>query len=365
MDPKRHLSFFARAEPNSEAPSHGALVESTGRGHRGLASSHLTGEDLGGRPPMYGGFYGVNVPPFDLTSDPRFLFLAPTQREVLSNLRYALSTSRGFTLLTGDAGTGKTTLIRTALAGLDDSQSRYVLLSNPTLGRDEFYEFLVRAFGLSAHALESKTAFLAELQADVEARFATGGLTGIIVDEAQSLPYELLEEIRLLGNIDTPSARLLNIVLAGQTELSDRLNEPSLRQLKQRISLRCMLVPFSVSEASSYIAGRIRIAGGLPERIFTREAVIAIHKASAGNPRTINVLCDNVLISGFALQAAPIPARIVEEVCRDFDLTAHTAAGSGLEPATDGPRIDVDMDALSPKGKTSRKPFRFSFFGRE
>src|SRR5690606_40128070 len=126
-------------------------------------------------------------------------------------------------------------------AEMVDTPSRYVLLSNPTLGRDEFVEFLAREFGLSPKAQRSKTRFLLELQRDVEARFAGGGLTGLIVDEAQSMPYELLEEIRLLGNIETTSTKLLNIVLSGQPELAARLNEPSRRQLKQRVAHRCRL----------------------------------------------------------------------------------------------------------------------------
>jgi len=272
------------------------------------------------RCPLYGAFFGLAEPPFDLTPNPRFLFLSPRQREALSNLRYALATSKGFTLILGDAGTGKTTLVRTALAELGDTPSRYVLVSNPTLGRGEFYEYLAREFGLSKEARSSKTRFLADLQQDVEARFAAGGLTGLIIDEAQSMPHELLEEIRLLGNIETTTTKLLNIVLCGQPELADRLNDPSLRQLKQRVALRCELGPLTLNETAAYISGRLRIAGGSPGAIFTREAVITIYEASSGIPRTINVLCDNALIGGFAAQVKPIPVEIIEDVCRDFDL---------------------------------------------
>ena len=175
--------------------------------------------------PLYGPFFGLLEAPFDLTPNPRFLFLTPRQREALSNLRYALAASKGFTLVLGEAGTGKTTLVRTALASIVDTPSRYVMVNNPTLGRHEFYEFLTREFNLSAGAAVSKTRFLSELQHDVEARFAAGGLTGLIVDEAQSMPYELLEEIRLLGNIETATTKLLNIVLCGQPELADRLKK--------------------------------------------------------------------------------------------------------------------------------------------
>jgi general secretion pathway protein A len=333
------------------------------------------GRPEGVRRPVYGPFYGLSESPFDLTPNPRFLFLTPSQQEALSNLIYGLTAAKGLTLVLGDAGTGKTTLVRTAMARLGDSPSQQVLINNPTLSRSEFYESLTQQFGLPEHAASSKAKFLTELQRQVEARFAAGGLTGLIIDEAQSLPHELLEEVRLLGNIETPSSKLLNIVLTGQPELADRLNEPGLRQLKQRVALRCELRPFSLAETASYISGRIRIAGGSPQEIFTREAVMAIHAASHGIPRIINVLCDNALVSGYAAQVRPIPVGIVADACRDFDLKPP-AAGTGPQtgnpaaasappredsralPAKAGVREDRPMfGALQPKPKR-----RFSFF---
>lgn len=322
--------------------------------------------------PLYGSFFGLSDAPFDLTPNPRFVFLAGRHREVLSNLRYALASAKGFTLVLGEAGTGKTTLVRMAMAGLVDTPNRYVLVNNPTLGRAEFYEFLAHEFGLSAEAARSKTRFLAELQREVEGRFAVGGLTGLVVDEAQSMPHELLEEIRLLGNIETSTTKLLNIVLCGQPELADRLNDPSLRQLKQRVALRCELRPLTLSETAAYISGRLRIAGGAPAEIFTRDAVIAIFEGSSGIPRTINVIADNALISAFAAHAKPVPIEIVDEVCRDFDLHRHTdeshdAGGYGPTP---GPR--ALGGSSGPQGQTADQPMstslasppkrRFSFF---
>ncbi|MEP7117216.1 MAG: AAA family ATPase [Acidobacteriota bacterium] len=291
--------------------------------------------------PLYASYYGLHEAPFDLTPNPRFLYLTTRQREALSNLRYALSTAKGFTLILGDAGTGKTTLVRAAMAGIGDTPSRYVLVNNPTLGRQEFYEFLAREFGLSAGAASSKTRFLSELQDDVEARFAAGGLTGLIIDEAQSMPHELLEEIRLLGNIETATTKLLNIVLCGQPELAERLNDTSLRQLKQRVALRCELRPLTLGETASYISGRLRIAGGSPSEIFTRDAVVAIFNGSAGIPRTINVVCDNALIGGFAAQVKPVSLGIVEDVCRDFDLvtTAVIAPDAAAGNAATSPAV--------------------------
>jgi general secretion pathway protein A len=332
--------------------------------------------DTGVSVPIYGPFFGLSKSPFDLTANSEFLFLTPHLQEALSNLRYGLANSKGLTVLLGEAGTGKTTLVRAALAGLESANSRYVLLSNPILGRSEFYEFLSAELGFTARAGESKTQFLTELEADLKKRFANGGLTGLIVDEAQSMPYALLEEIRLLGNIETPTSKLLNIVLCGQPELAQRLNEPSLRQLKQRVALRCELNPLTQSEAAAYISGRLRIAGGDPGQIFTAQAVWAIHKASGGIPRTINVLCDNALVSGFASQVKPVNVALVTEVCRDFDLERSTgdegAAQSdrASESARSRPStMTPPKDAATPKnepemfaGLQPKKRSRFSFF---
>lgn len=316
--------------------------------------------------PLYADFYGLAEAPFDLTPNPRFLFLSTRQREALSNLRYGLSAARGFTLLLGDAGTGKTTLVRTAVTEIGEGPSHYVLVNNPTLTRDEFYDHLTTEFGLSEAARQSKTRFLIELQQDVERRVALGGFTGLVVDEAQSMPHELLEEIRLLGNIETTTTKLLNIVLSGQPELADRLNDPSLRQLKQRVALRCELKPLSLDEAAGYISGRLRIAGGNPGEIFTRETVIAIHRASAGIPRTINVICDNTLLGGFAAQVKPVTVEIVDEICRDFDLTQQKRRFT--EPIPEPVQHDdpaapetsaMERTLFSDLSATPRKRFRF------
>jgi general secretion pathway protein A len=279
---------------------------------------------------MYEAFYGLGERPFELLPNPRFLFLTPRQREALSNLQYGLTSARGLTLLIGEAGTGKTTLVQAALADPSAAGVRVVLMSNPTLTRAEFFEFLARAFGLTEAAGVSKTRFLFELRRELQERQKAGVLSALVIDEAQSIPYELLEEIRLLSNIETTTTKLLNVVLAGQPELSDRLNDTSLRQLKQRIGLRCQLKPMELNETASYIAGRLRIAGGRPEHVFTREAVAAVFQASGGLPRTVNVICDNALIGGFAAQVKPINAAFVEEVCRDFDISTGAALSSAV-----------------------------------
>lgn len=281
---------------------------------------------------MYEEFFGLRERPFDLSPNPRFLFLADIHREALSTLRYGLGGPRGLTLLLGDAGTGKTTLVRTVLEETGPDTVECVLLSNPTLTRAEFYEALAEGFHFDPAVGASKTRFLAELRQHLEARQARGQLTALLLDEAQSLPYELLEEVRLLSNMETPATKLLNVVLAGQPELADRLNEPRLRQLKQRIALRCHLRPFGGEETAFYVASRLRVVGGTPADIFTQDAVDAVFAASGGLPRVINVICDNALIGGFAAGVKPVSRAIVDEVIRDFDLGAGGRARAAAAP---------------------------------
>jgi general secretion pathway protein A len=269
---------------------------------------------------MYEKFYGLDERPFDLTPNPKYLFLTPSHREALSNLEYGIAARTGVTVLIGEAGTGKTTLIRATLDSRDTRRTKAIYLNNPTLTRDEFLEFLAQEFQLSRAAAESKTRLLSELEETLLELREQDVTPALIIDEAQSLPYELLEEIRLLANIETTRDKLLPIVLAGQPELGDRLNHPSLRQLKQRVGLRCLLRQLDVSETGAYITARVSVAGGVASTLFTREAVMVIHERSQGIPRLISVLCHNALISGFALNQKPITAGIVREVCEDFDL---------------------------------------------
>jgi general secretion pathway protein A len=323
---------------------------------------------------MYEAYYGLNERPFDLTANPRFLFLSSGHREALSNLQYGVEARKGITLLLGEAGTGKTTLLRAVLEQQKAAASTVtsVYLSNPTLTRPEFYDFLATSFGLSADAAASKTVFLRELEAMLLAQHNAGRLTALIVDEAQSLPHELLEEIRLLANLETTTVKLLSVVLCGQPELADRLNEPALRQLKQRVALRCELKPFDLRETAGYIAKRIRIAGGDSASLFTRGAVESIQRGSRGIARTISVVCDNSLVHGLALQRRPVDADIVEEVCQDFDLQRSAplqavpqerAPGSLLRAATPramatAPSFVDSLPAPAPSADTLTVPRR-------
>ncbi|HEY7292593.1 MAG TPA: AAA family ATPase [Vicinamibacterales bacterium] len=271
---------------------------------------------------MYQRFYGLTELPFELTPNPKYLFLTPQHQEALSNLQYGLASSKGITALIGEAGTGKTTLLHAAAQSERCRDVVCVYLNNPTLTRAEFVEMLSQRFQLGPRAGESKAALLEELERVLLQRRSQGQITALVIDEAQSLSVELLEEIRLLANVETSTEKLLPLVLSGQPELRDRLNVSDLRQLKQRITLRCEIAPFTLQETAAYIATRIRISGGDAARLFTRDAVTLIHERSRGIPRTVSVLCDNALVTGFAMGRRPVDQEIVAEVAHDFDFGA-------------------------------------------
>ena len=309
---------------------------------------------------MYESFYGLRERPFDLTPNPRFLVLTESHREVLLNLEYGIASRKGITLLIGEAGSGKTTVIRAAMER-QPVKVHCVHLHNPTLSRAEFNEMLAGHFGLSAAAAQSKAVMLAELEALLRARRDADEKTVLIVDEAQSLPLDLLEEIRLLANIETDDEKLMSVIIAGQPELAERLNDRSLRQFKQRVALRCELRPLTAQETAAYIVGRIRAAGGVAAEVFTRQAVAMMHERAGGIPRTISVIADNSLLAGFAAGHRPVNADMVSEVCRDFDL-----AGSGKErllPVSPPPASPDQKPAeLGLFGSMASKRKRFSFF---
>lgn len=303
---------------------------------------------------MYEAFFGFRERPFDLTPNPRFLLLTGRHREALSNLKYGITSRRALTLLVGEVGTGKTTLVRAVTEEYDRQGHAIAYLNNPTLSRAEFYEFLAASFRLSEQAAQSKARLLTELQTVLEGHLSAGRIAALVIDEAQSLPIELLEEIRLLANIETSTQKLLPVVLAGQPELAERLNEPELRQLKQRVALRCTLTPLNAVETAEYVAGRIRIAGGNSVAVFTRQAIDTIFAHSHGIPRLISVICDNSLISGFAADTKPVTRQIVEEVCRDFDLREGAAAS--LEHTATSPSAPAAAPKSAAPAKETTEP---------
>jgi general secretion pathway protein A len=257
--------------------------------------------------------------------------------------------------------------------------NRCVHVSNPILTRSEFFELLTAEFGLGSEAAASKARFLLELEQGIVERRRSRGVTALIIDEAQSLPDELLEEVRLLANIETNTEKLLPVVLVGQPELGERLDAPGLQQLKQRVALRCEIGALDIRETAAYIAGRIRIAGGSAAQIFTRDAVATIFERSRGIPRTISVICDNALVSGFATDVKPVSRQVILEVCRDLELqgyrpdsaapTGAAAPESAVRPAGPGgdgrnalprgrqqpsdPRVGTFLDHRPPRAPAS------------
>ena len=279
---------------------------------------------------MYEKFFGLRERPFDLTPNPRYLVLTDVHREALSNLEYGIASRKGLTLLLGEAGSGKTTLIRTAVEK-QPAHVHCIHLNNPALSRPEFVEMLAQRFGLSENAGTSKSTLLIELESVLRRRRESGETTVLIVDEAQALSLELLEEIRLLANIETDTEKLLLVILAGQPELAERLNDDRLRQFKQRVALRCELRALTLQETAAYLAGRIKAAGGVGAQVFTREAVTKIFERTRGVPRLISVVADNALLSAFAQDRRPVSSQIVLEVCRDFDLSSSESEGTPVQ----------------------------------
>ena len=309
---------------------------------------------------MYQDFYRLRELPFDLTPNPSYLFLTPVQREALSILQYGLSAAKPLTLLIGDAGTGKTTLIWAALQSERCRSVRCVYLSNPLLTPGDFVRTLAARFELTPAAAESKSTLLQELEQQLRERRSRGQINALVVDEAQSLSPALLEEIRLLANIETSTQKLLPLVLAGQPEVADTLEKPSLRQLKQRVTLRCGLKPFTLSDTAAYIGSRIATAGGAASEVFTQDAVALIHRYSRGIARTVNVICDNALVTGMALQRRPVDRQIIFEVCRDLSLQP-SGIGRGELAAPTNETTGDRAQAPSRAPAEPPPPRRFSF----
>ena len=271
---------------------------------------------------MYTAFYGLKELPFALTPDPRYIYFTPSHTEVMANLHYGIESGRGLIVVTGEVGTGKTTMLRWVMQRLD----RTVLVAyifNPRLSAAEFYQHLAALFDI--RNWETKSDLLIELGKVLDSRDSRGLRTVLIVDEAHGLSPAVLEEVRLLCNFESDTAKKLQIVLTGQPELREVLNYPDLRQLKQRVSLRCEITALpNVEETAQYINSRLKIAGAARANIFSPGAIDYIFRCSEGIPRNVNNLCDNALLNGFAASELVISRAIVEEVAATFDMVPRT-----------------------------------------
>jgi general secretion pathway protein A len=274
---------------------------------------------------VYAEFYGLRELPFALTPDPRFIYFTPSHTEVMANLHYGIESGKGLIVVTGEVGTGKTTILRWMMQRLD----RTVMVAyifNPRLSVAEFYQHVATL--LDVQKWQTKSELLLELGKALESRHSRGLRTVLIVDEAQGLSTHVLEEIRLLSNFESDTAKQLQIVLTGQPELREVLNRAELRQLKQRIALRCVIKPLpSVEETDRYITSRLLVAGAERTDIFSPGAIDYIFRCSDGIPRQINNLCDNALLAGYASGEATISRNTIEEVAETFDMLPRTNGG--------------------------------------
>jgi general secretion pathway protein A len=284
---------------------------------------------------LYQGFYKLKENPFRLSPDPAYLCMTAQHREALAGLLYSLCNDVGLAVLVGEAGTGKTTLLNSMLNLLERRRFVTAMINNPTMSRAEFYDFLLARLGVEC-ASPLKSRQLIALEDALRRNLAAGTPSVLIVDEAQRLPTELLEEIRLLLNLETPREKLLRMVMSGQQELIEILRRPEMRQLKQRISCLCRLQALSLEELEEYVNHRLRLAGMTGQTLFSNDKMALIHEYTDGIPRLVNSLCDGALRTGFGMQSRFITEAIIHEAARDLDL--GFAEDSGKK---EGPLIPV------------------------
>jgi general secretion pathway protein A len=269
---------------------------------------------------MYKSFFGLKENPFNVNPDPRYLFLTKQIEEALSGLMYGIQTRKGFITLTGEVGTGKTTLVNRLLDWLHLKRTKTAFLFNSRMNTNQLFDFIMAEFDIPCDN-KSKSQQLMKLNHWLLERYRAGESAVLIVDEAQNLTFPVLEEIRLLTNLETSTEKLLQIVLSGQPELEERLRLPQLRQLRQRITLRCRTMPMTKEQTNDYIHERLRIAGADPlQEIFSAKAVDSVHYFSMGIPRVINLLCEHALINSFVDQQKIVEAKVIEDVAREFQL---------------------------------------------
>lgn len=291
---------------------------------------------------MYKEFFGLRANPFNVNPDPRYLFLTRHTEEALACLTYGIQSRKGFVLLTGEVGTGKTTLINKLLEWLRLQQVATAFVFNSRMNVAQFLDYTMADFGIPCET-RSKSQLLQKLYNWLLDRYRAGETAVLIVDEAQNLSDEVLEEIRMLTNLETFTEKLLQIVLVGQPELEAKLKQPHLRQLRQRLTLRAKTHPLTPEETRAYVQQRLKIAGSNGQLIFDPDALAAIHAHAKGIPRVVNLLCEHSLVSAFVDQKKLIDASIVEAVVRDFELdeSQEEESAAASSQAANGDKMDI------------------------
>jgi general secretion pathway protein A len=303
---------------------------------------------------MYKGFYSLQKNPFEITPDPNFLFFTKKHNEALAALYYGVKRRKGFVVLTGEVGTGKTLLVRCLLGLLSRASIAYAYVFNPCLTPMEFLQYVAGDFGLPT-AGKSKSELLLDLSAFVIARYKNGLSTVLVVDEAHHLAADVLEEVRLLTNLETPKEKLLQILLVGQPELDEKLDSRNLRQLKQRVALRSQLGCLDLAETRGYIHRRLQIAGSAnPAQIFPVETILAVHQQSRGLPRLVNTLCENALIHGYARHLETIPPEVIGEIAADFRLNVEHSPAAPSDEVSQAARTLLDLYSYLRNAQTSK-----------
>jgi general secretion pathway protein A len=263
----------------------------------------------------------LTLPPFDITPDPRFLFHSAKHREAINHLLYGIRERKGFVQLTGEVGAGKTMLSRALLEQLDSRYSTALIL-NPVMTMEELMKAIGTEFGLHVKR-RNRLGTIAAINEFLVGQVGRGKESVLIIDEAQDLTDELLEQIRLLSNIELDDRKLLQIILLGQPELRDRLNNPRLRQLRQRITVRYHLAPLTRAEVAQYVQHRLELAGARGAPYFTRPALWRIFNYSRGIPRLVNAVCDKALLAGFVEQSESINYRMIRRAVRELEGDIH------------------------------------------
>jgi general secretion pathway protein A len=268
---------------------------------------------------MYNAYFGFRENPFNLSPDPEFLYRSPQHEEALAQLIWGVRGRKGFIVLTGEVGTGKTTMLECLRDYLDSQRIEFAFVFNSRLTPAQFFEMIAYDFNLDADR-KSKTDVLFALNTLLLEQAEKGRTCVLIIDEAHNLDWEVLEEVRLLGNLENRTGKLLQIILAGQPELDRKLDAPNLRQLKQRIVLRCGLDPLTEEQTVEYVNARMARAGLPDQKIFSRGLLNEIFVRTYGTPRLINAVCDNLLVTAFAMEQKTCTVAMLDEVCRDMRL---------------------------------------------